>query len=587
MPPSPSRLLAHPLALAARLPWWAALLSAAAAYALLHPIARLRLPAATGDAGLAAGAFAQLLISAAGVAQMLIPLALLLVAAASAYAAWRRYDLFTSAADDLAGGVLRGLSREECGLLLAEAFRRLGYRIVEPGSAGSARLALARDRQQFLVDFSHWNAWRVQASLIETLHEALAQAGAQGAIAVSSGGFDTDAGRLAHDLGIQLADGRRVRELIRTGWDPFATQADSSPPVEALGLVAGEDDDKTAAGQALAALIRAEERDRVGIEPAPPPSIYPPDMASAEPSLRADDLCTPFAGWGEPAMEPAAPRRARPRPRPSRIADGVGMLFAAALLWTGWQWLAALPATPESSPWGRLPVSSAPGAQGAPVIGAADRHGLRPPGEFHFGPPAGVAAPGAGAEVQPEAPAGLMPKLSAWELEAAFNASYIPPPECANWQSNVDMARCGNHRMRTLRAFIDGGGKLLPAMRGESLAATSLPDPDRGARPAVPSWREETGAYHDPGWAEDEQIEPIPGGALAVPFGGPEGTPESQPEEPITRPYEDRPPPALSWREEQARREAGDWGRESDRLFVTPDDAEPDPGTWRGDWLRR
>lgn len=586
MPPSPSQLLARPLALAARLPWWAALLSAVAAYALLHPIARLRLPAATGDAGLAAGAFAQLLISAAGVAQILIPLGLLLLAAASAYAAWRRYDLFTSAADDLAGGVLRGLSREECGLLLAEAFRRLGYGIVEPGSAGSARLVLAREGQRFLVDFTHWKAWRVQASLIETLHAALTQAGAQGAIAVSSGGFDAEAGRLAHDLGIQLADGRRVRELIRTGWDPFAAQAASSAPAEGLGFVAGEDDDKTVAGQALAALIRAEERDRVGIDPAPPPSIRPPDGIPAEPSLRTGDLRGPLADWGEPPME-SAPRPARPRLRPSRIADGVGMLFAAALLWTGWQWLAALPTTPESSPWSRLPLASAPGAQGTPAIGASEGRRLRPLGEFHFGPPAGDAAPGSGAEVQPETPAGLMPKLSVWELEAAFNASYIPPPECANWQSNVDMARCGNHRMRTLRAFIDGGGKLLPAMRGESLAATRLADPDRGARPAVPSWREETGVDADPGWAEEEQPEPIPSGALTVPFGGPERTPEWRSEEPITRPYDDRPPPAPSWREEQARREAGDWGRESDRLFVTPEDAEPDRGAWRGDWLRR
>lgn len=587
MPPSPS----HLLALAARLPWWAALLSAAAAYALLHPIARLRLPAGEAEAGLAAGAFAQLLIAVAGVAQLLIPLALLLVAAVSAYAAWRRYDLFTSAADDLAGGVLRGLSREECGLLLAEAFRRLGYGIIgpsDPGSGGSGRLVVTRNGRRFLVDFSHWKAWQVQTGLIETLDEATARAAADGALAVSSGGFDADAGRLARDRGIEIADGRRVRELIRTGWDPFAGQALPGEPVDGLGGIAAEADAdaKTAAGEALAALIRAEERDHVGIDPSPPPSIRATEPVTAEALLKPDGAPSPMTGWGAPSIGPAATRPPRPRLRLSRMVDGLGMLFAGALLWAGWQWLAALPAAPETSPWHGVPVSPAPTAERASSATAAGVGAARPLGEFHFGPPAPGATAETAAELPPEPAAALMPKLSVWELEAAFNASYIPPPECANWQSSVDMARCGNHRMRTLRAFIAGGGKLLPAMRGESLASTSLPDPDRRPPSAAPSWRDE-GGIADPGWADDERLEPIPAGPLAVPYRGPESDPGWRQQEPSARPFDDRPPPAPSWREEQARRDAGDWERAEDRLFVTPEDAEPYPGDWRGDWMRR
>lgn len=585
MPSSPSDLITRALAPAARLPWWAALLAALAAYALLHPIARLRLPPTDGDAGLAANAFAQLLISLAGLAQLLIPLALLLIAMASAYAAWRRYDIFTSTADDLTGGVLRGLSREELGVLLAEAFRRLGYRVAaldDPGSADSSRLTVTRDGKRFLVDFSHWKAWQVPPALVETLHDAIARAGADGGMAFGSGSFSADAGRLARDLGIELADGRRVRELIRARWDPFVAQSAIADPVDDLVVSAGEEDHKTVAGRAIAALIRAEERDAIGIDPSPPPSIQPSAAIPAEPILRTDELRTPLAGWGEPPREPTAPRPTRLRL--SRIADAAGMLFAVALLWIGWQWLAALPSAPDVSPWGRLPLSSGPEVERAPAVGATEGRALRPIGEFHFGPRAGGDAPLSAADAPTETPGSLMPKLSVWELEAAFNASYIPPPECANWQSSVDMARCGNHRMRTLRAFIEGGGKRLPAMRGESLAATSPPEPDPGPRSAVPSWRDESGALVDPGWAAEEPIEPIPAGPLSIPIRDPEGTADGRPQAPITRRYDDRPPPqAPSWREEQARRESGDWGGEQDRLFVTPEDAEPDPG----DWLRR
>jgi len=588
MPLTPNDLLARSLALAARVPWWAALLAAAAAYALLHPLARLRLPASDGEIGLAATAFAQLLIAIAALAQLLIPLALLLLAAASAYAAWRRYDLFTSVAGHLAGGALRGLSREECGLLLGEAFRRLGYGVAaagDPASEQAARIVVSRHGKRFLVDFSHWKAWQVEVGLIERLLAAVAAAGADGALAVSSGGFSADAGRLAGEVGIELADGRRVRDLIRARWDPFPTTAAlPSDPLAEPRVPAVEDDGKAAVGAALAALIRAEGRETRGLDRPPALTIGP-----GEPIVRGDDGPGPALGWGDALSDSVTPSRPRPRPRPSRVIDGVGMLLAGALLWAGWQWLAALPAQPETPVWDGVRIAPAASAERRTATAGK---GERPLGELYFGPPPQEPEPDPSASVTapPEPEPALMPKLSVWELEAAFNASYIPPPECANWQSSADMARCGNHRMRTLRAFIAGGGKPLPAMRGESLAATSPTAPARERRSPVPDGREENDrGYLEPAWSEDAEPEPIPAGPLAGPYGHPEATPDWRSAGPIAQPFDERPIPVVSWREEQARRESGEGngGRDRDRLFVSPEDAGLRPGDWREDWMRR
>ena len=71
LPPAVDRLSD----LATRLPWWGMLLSALAAYVLLHPIATLHMPTPTGMLDVAATALGQLFVWTAKIGQYLLPLA--------------------------------------------------------------------------------------------------------------------------------------------------------------------------------------------------------------------------------------------------------------------------------------------------------------------------------------------------------------------------------------------------------------------------------------------------------------------------------------------------------------------------------
>jgi hypothetical protein len=80
------------------------------------------------------------------------------------------------------------------------------------------------------------------------------------------------------------------------------------------------------------------------------------------------------------------------------------------------------------------------------------------------------------------------------ELEAAFEDKYVPPPECYAWESNAKMVKCGNHRIRARRAFIDSGGEVTPMVLG------SWEDPYRYANGIRPQdWRQ----YEDQEWGDE------------------------------------------------------------------------------------
>jgi hypothetical protein len=312
-----------------------------------------------------------------------------------------------------------------------------------------------------------------------------------------------------------------------------------------------EDDHESRLGRDLSALIRSKE-----------PELDTPQFAP--PSGRA------------PTETP--PRRIRV----TRILDGVGMILALALAWFGYQSIAALPNRTDDSPWAYMGAArtkgNAPQASSA-VSKKSDPEApssARPLGQFDFGPayvpniPATRTSPKEEqTSQQPEGEAPVDQPLTIRELETAFNANYIPPPECNDWASRAQMVSCGNHRMRALREFVQSGGKMNQAMLGGPIEAEpSAEQPGQGidGRPLdqqhADDWREEArqldqwGPIRDPspgrqqGWSQD-----TPGtGSDQVPptqhAGGPGGY---------------RQP--LTWRQEQARRDRQ--GAEGD-----PDSAE-------------
>lgn len=332
-------------------------------------------------------------------------------------------------------------------------------------------------------------------------------------------------------------------------WRPGAAAGERIPPTldwtaDDLGQRGRDrtdpDREALAAAAGLNALIRAEERKTLG-------------QAPAAPAVRHCSEHGPARAW---------------RPRPRQVLDGIGMLGACGVALATWHWFASLPATPVDSPLGRL---HAP----LPTLETADGEGTpdparweRPLGELQFGPAKSLPADpalAAPAAPEPEPEPAPRPPADPRSLEAAFDAAYIPPPECSGWHQDVDIVRCGNHRMRSLRAYLESGGR--------------MPETERLRAPA--DWRQEqalreareAGEAFPPIPAEEDQ--PIVWGA----------PPRPDSAEPVPLPtIRSTPLPPLTWRQEQALREAELRRRASEGLSVRPEDAVRE-GNWRDDWL--
>jgi hypothetical protein len=295
-----------------------------------------------------------------------------------------------------------------------------------------------------------------------------------------------------------------------------------------------------------------------------------------EPELDAPPVAPPTE---EPGSEPP-PKRVRV----SRILDAAGMLFALGLGWIGYQSLAALPNRTGESPWALVGTARTPeeGPQSSadqsksPTTEPASA--VEPLGEFDFGPP---YTPSMSAdhvnrqEVQavenPQWETGVGQNASIRDLEAAFNANYIPPPECSDWASQEQMVSCGNHRMRALREFVRSGGKMNQAMLGAPIDAVQGEQQQRGDRTSPPApqgpdtWREEASQLDQ--WGQGQSVDPDQYSGSPSNYGG------AYPDHPQSHPNDQG---SLTWRQEQARRNQqngqGDQGAADQQSWGSPQD---------------
>jgi hypothetical protein len=339
---------------------------------------------------------------------------------------------------------------------------------------------------------------------------------------------------------------------------------------------AEEDDHESRLGRDLSALIRSKE-----------PELDIPQFAPASQQVTTE-----------------IPSR---RIRVSRILDAVGMVSALGLAWFGYQSIAALPNRTDDSPWAHMSTARTTGdtPQASSAVpkdpGAEATSSARPLGQFDFGPayvpniPATQTSPKEEqASQQPGSEAPVDQHLTIHELEAAFNANYIPPPECNDWASRAQMVSCGNHRMRALREFVQSGGKMNQAMLGgpiEPEPGAEQPgqgiDGPRSDQQHPGDWREEARELDQWGPTEDADPGRQQGWSQTTP-----GTHSDQ-----VRPMQRAGAPGdygqpLTWRQEQARRdrqdagghpdsaEQQDWYRDQDwRLRYRKDS----PAAWRAD----
>ena len=112
---------------------------------------------------------------------------------------------------------IRSLSWREFEELVAEAFRREGYSVVEnvkAGADGGVDIRLRRNGGLFLVQCKNWNRNRVGVGVVREMCGVMMDQGAAGVVIVCSGGFTRDAWGFAKGKPVRLVGGRALMEMI-------------------------------------------------------------------------------------------------------------------------------------------------------------------------------------------------------------------------------------------------------------------------------------------------------------------------------------------------------------------------------------
>jgi restriction system protein len=121
---------------------------------------------------------------------------------------------------------IRALTWRDFEHLLAEAFRRQGYRVRDTGGGadGGVDLILSKDGREMLVQAKQWKAWKVGVKVVRELFGVQVSRGSDAAILVTSGRFTGEARQFASENDIELIDGqvleRMIADVQRSGRTP-------------------------------------------------------------------------------------------------------------------------------------------------------------------------------------------------------------------------------------------------------------------------------------------------------------------------------------------------------------------------------
>ncbi len=130
---------------------------------------------------------------------------------------------------------IRALPWREFERLLAEAYRRQGYRVIEnkgTGPDGGIDLDLRKDGARYLVQAKQWKTYKVGVKVVREMFGVMNAEGADGVFIVSSSWFTQEARNWAAGKPIDLIDGPRLLAMVRTVQANAAPQP-ATPPAAA------------------------------------------------------------------------------------------------------------------------------------------------------------------------------------------------------------------------------------------------------------------------------------------------------------------------------------------------------------------
>ncbi len=220
-----------------KLPWWVGVVLAIAAYMWLHSVATAEVTAIAQPGKMGELVGQTIFRTLASVGQYLLPFALLVGAAMSAYGHAKRRALHEQVAASPDRDALNDMSWQQFEALVGEAFRRKGYAVTETGGGGAdggIDLALKKEGETFLVQCKQWKAYKVSVTTVRELYGVMAAEGATGGFVVTSGVFTDEARGFASGRNIELLDGKALHTLIR-GVSVPAKVAAASPAATPAG----------------------------------------------------------------------------------------------------------------------------------------------------------------------------------------------------------------------------------------------------------------------------------------------------------------------------------------------------------------
>jgi restriction system protein len=125
------------------------------------------------------------------------------------------------AADDLPA--ISARSQKEVERLVADAYRRRGYQVVElggPAAPSDAGMLLSKAAQRLLLQCKYWKTRKLAEMPVRELYGMMAAQGANGGMLITSGTFTLEASRFAGYGHIQLIDVPRLLALLRASAEP-------------------------------------------------------------------------------------------------------------------------------------------------------------------------------------------------------------------------------------------------------------------------------------------------------------------------------------------------------------------------------
>jgi restriction system protein len=219
---------AHPLGELARLPWWASVIFSALVFATLRWVA----PALAGSRPM----LAPLAQVAANSAWWIAALFLLPAPFALFDAARRRRLVDGQASIDR----IRTLPWQQFEQLVAEAYRRQGYKVTERGGGGAdggIDLELRTKDKKLAVQCKRWKNRTIGVELVRELYGAMTGEEAHGAIFVSSGSYTPDAIDFARDKPVKLVDGHELVAMLQAVQGHHPPSAERRPAQPAASPV--------------------------------------------------------------------------------------------------------------------------------------------------------------------------------------------------------------------------------------------------------------------------------------------------------------------------------------------------------------